>query len=99
MRRGQITRQVGQCRGGKYDYVAISVDPGNIFVIRASLPTPKIFHLNAKSPDALIVADRFPLKARDVVFVDAAGVVRWSRSINQIFPSISILNQAERFSQ
>ena len=46
--------------GGKYDYVAISVDPENIFVICASLPTREIFHLNAKSPDALMLADRFP---------------------------------------
>lgn len=52
--------------GGEYDYIAISVEPGNISVIPASLRTPEIFHLNAKSPDALMVADRlrFPRRTR-----------------------------------
>ena len=50
--------------GGEYDYVAISVEPENISVIPASLRTPEIFHLNAKSPDALMVADRFRFPRR-----------------------------------
>jgi len=46
-----------------------------------------------------MLAERFPLKARDVVFVDTAWVTRWNRVNNQVLPSISILNQAERFVQ
>jgi hypothetical protein len=50
-------------RGG-YDYVAISVEPGNISVIPASLRTPEILHVNAKSSAALMAADRFRFPRR-----------------------------------
>lgn len=46
-----------------------------------------------------MLAERFPAKVRDVVFVDTTWVTRWNRVINQVLPSISILNQAERFAQ
>jgi polysaccharide export outer membrane protein len=68
---------------------------GQIFVIRASdsSPRPQIYHLNASSPDALVLADRFDLRARDVVFVDAVAVVRWARVVNLILPSVDVLRQ------
>jgi polysaccharide biosynthesis/export protein len=59
-------------------------NPEQIYVIRGGQPKPEIFHLNGSSPDALILADRFSLQARDVVYVETAGVTRFSRVINQI---------------
>ncbi|CAM5188065.1 hypothetical protein CDEF62S_02668 [Castellaniella defragrans] len=62
---------------------------GQIYVMRAGANgRPQIWHLNANSPDALILADGFELQARDVVFVDAAAVTRWARVINQLLPSL-----------
>ncbi len=56
-------------------------------------PRARIFHLNASSPDALLLADQFVLASRDVVYVDVAPVVRWARLINNILPSATGLRE------
>jgi polysaccharide export outer membrane protein len=61
--------------------------PEDIYVIRGAQAKPEIFRLNAESPDALILADRFQLQPHDVVYVSTAGITRWSRSVNQLIPS------------
>lgn len=59
-----------------------------VYVIRAAdEDRPQIWHLDASSPTALVLADSFALQPRDVVYVDAAGVTRWSRVISQILPT------------
>jgi polysaccharide export outer membrane protein len=67
-------------------------DAARIFVFRGGLGKPKIFHLDAKSPDALLLADRFPLQPRDVIFVDRAEGIRWNQIIDQIQPTVTLLN-------
>ena len=67
-------------------------DAARIFVFRGGLGKSEIFHLDAKSPDALLLADRFPLQPRDVVFVDRAEGIRWNQIIAQIQPTITLLN-------
>ena len=67
-------------------------DAARIFVFRGGLGKPKIFHLDAKSPDALLLADRFSLQPRDVIFVDRAEGIRWNQIINQIQPTVDLLN-------
>lgn len=52
---------------------------------------PRVYHLDARAAPALLLAERFPLEPRDIVFVSAPGVVHWGRSLNQIFPSFSTL--------
>ncbi len=72
-----------------------SADAGSIYVIRAaSRPeeAPRIYHLDADSPVALIVADSFQLRPRDVIFVGAAAVTRWNRVISQLLPTLNIVN-------
>lgn len=67
-------------------------DAARIFVFRGGLGKPEIYHLDAKSPDALLLADRFPLQPRDVVYVDRAEGIRWNQIIGQIQPTINLLN-------
>jgi len=61
--------------------------PEEVYVIRNGPSKPEIFQLNAESPDALILADQFPLQAHDIVFVGTAGITQWSRVLNQLLPS------------
>lgn len=73
----------------------LSANSGQIFVIRAGANNkPQIFHLNAETADALIVADRFDLMPRDVVYVDAARVARWARVVDNILPTLDFLRES-----
>lgn len=60
--------------------------PGDIYVLRPGDMQPEIFQLNAESPDAMILAEQFPLQPHDTLFVGTAGVTQWSRVLNQILP-------------
>ncbi|MDD5323231.1 MAG: polysaccharide biosynthesis/export family protein [Methylococcales bacterium] len=67
-------------------------DAARIFVFRNGLGKPKIYHLDAKSPDVLILADRFPLQPHDIIFVDRAEGIRWNQIINQVQPTITLID-------
>lgn len=68
----------------------VTSNPGRIYVVRGDPDKPNernIFHLDADSPDALVLGEHFQLKPRDLVFVGTAGVTRWSRVISQLLPT------------
>jgi polysaccharide biosynthesis/export protein len=59
-----------------------------VYVVRNDGPdNVQVFHLDARDPTALALADNFELKAKDVVFVDAAPVVRWNRVVSMLVPA------------
>jgi polysaccharide biosynthesis/export protein len=71
----------------------LTANTSQIYVIRnTGQRSPAIFHLNAGSPTALALADTFPLKARDVVYVDPVPLVSWNRIISLVLPSAQALN-------
>lgn len=75
----------------------ISQDRSNpkwIYVMRGENETPELFHLDGSSPDAMLLADRFAMRPRDIIYVDAADVVRWNRVITNILPTAQTLYQA-----
>ena len=69
-----------------------SANPRWIYVMRINNELPELFHLNAQTPDAMLLAEKFPLKPRDIVYVDIADVVRFNRVINNILPTSNMLN-------
>ena len=86
LRDGQLT--LSEALG---DAGGVSQETGSgrqVYVVR-DLGTARhqVFHLDASNPAAYATADNFQLKARDVVFVDTAAVVRWGRVVNNIVPS------------
>lgn len=63
-------------------------NPRQVYVIRKGAEGfAEIYHLDASVPTALVLAAEFELKARDMVFVDPAPVVRWNRVISMLLPS------------
>lgn len=69
-----------------------------VYVIRgiADLEKSKgtVYQLDARSPDAFILAGQFKVKPGDVVFVGPAGVTRWNRFLSQLLPLTSIISNA-----
>ena len=68
-----------------------TADPRYIYVIRGEYTHPQIFWLNAKTPDRLLLAEKFSLQPRDILYVSSAPATRWNRSLNQLLPSIQAI--------
>ena len=50
--------------------------------------TATIYHLNAASAVGFMLADKFALTPRDIVYVSPAPITRWNRFLSQLLPSI-----------
>lgn len=74
--------------GGQYLRNA-STKLGSIFVIRGDTEFADVYHLNAKTPDAMLLADRFPLENGDIVFVTTREVTRFNRYVAELLPTIA----------
>lgn len=90
MNKARMTLTEALTEGGGFDQE--TADAARVFVFRSALGKSAIYHLNAKSPDAFILAERFPLQPRDVVFIDRAEGIRWNQIIGQIQPTVDLLN-------
>jgi len=75
----------------------LTANAGQVYVLRKGPESrPQIWHLNSKSPDALVLADSFDLQPRDIVYVDPAHIARWNRVISNLLPSASLLDTVNR---
>ena len=70
-----------------------TANPRQIFVVR-NQPSggQSIYHLDARTPTALAMADNFALKPKDVVYVDSVPLVTWNRVVSLILPSAQGVN-------
>jgi polysaccharide export outer membrane protein len=91
MRNGKLTlnEALGEAGGPNL----LTANTSQIYVIRNTVQegSPAIFHLNAGNPAALALAETFPLRARDVVYIDPVPLVNWNRIISLILPSAQAL--------
>lgn len=73
---------------GEVGGTSIHSNPEQIYIIRSGEEgKADIYHLNASSPTALMLANGFQLQPSDMIYVDPARVVRWNRVISNILPS------------
>ncbi|WP_320077591.1 polysaccharide biosynthesis/export family protein [Acinetobacter lanii] len=70
-----------------------SASAAKIYVMRTNLDTKQstIYHLNLSSFGNLGLANQFQMKKNDIVYIDATGLTRWQRIVNQIIPFSSAL--------
>lgn len=89
-----LSEALGEASGVRPDSSA----PNAIYVVRASHDgqPPQVFHLDSKSPVGMALAENFELKAKDVVYVDATGLVRWNRLISLLLPTANSIYTGQR---
>ncbi len=65
----------------------LSANAGEVFVMRLGTDgKPLVFQLDAREPVALLLADRFDVQARDLVYVNPTGMTHAVRIMNQYLP-------------
>ncbi|SDI96746.1 polysaccharide export outer membrane protein [Paraburkholderia steynii] len=88
MKSGRLTLSEAIAQAGSLNNS--TADASEVYVIRDSMsPIPQIFHLEAKSPVSMILANQFELNPRDVVYVDSNGLVRFSRVLSLLLPAVN----------
>ena len=70
-------------------------NPARVFVFRGGPDRPRVFWLDARSPDAMLLATQFELRAQDVVYVATNGLSTWNRVISQILPTVQTLYETK----
>jgi polysaccharide export outer membrane protein len=69
---------------------------GAIYVVRGSDGgDPQIFPLDVRYATGMLLAERFALQAKDVIFADTAGISQWNRVLSQLLPSVRFIGTAE----
>lgn len=86
-----LAQAITECGGIQ----SASADARSIYVIRqADKPNSvDVYHLDARNPTAMVLADRFALRTRDIVYVDAGTLVRFNRVMSMLTPTISTIAQ------
>ena len=87
-RNGKLTLSDALSQAGSLN--ATTADAAQLYVIRGSLEsTPQVFHLDASSPVAMVLANQFELQPKDIVYVDGNGLVRFSRVLSLLLPAVN----------
>ncbi|SAK69762.1 polysaccharide export protein [Caballeronia ptereochthonis] len=88
MRNGKLTLSDAISQAGSFN--AETSDPKQLYVIRnGKTDSPEVYHLDARSPVSMLLANGFELQPNDVVYVDNNGLVRFSRVLNLLLPAIN----------
>jgi polysaccharide biosynthesis/export protein len=88
MKNGKLTLSDAISQAGSFN--AETSDPKQLYVIRnGQSDQPEVYHLDAKSPVSMLLANGFELQPHDVVYVDNNGLVRFSRVLNLLLPAIN----------
>jgi polysaccharide export outer membrane protein len=88
MKNGKLSLSDAISQAGSFN--AETSDPKQLYVIRnGETDKPEVYHLDARSPVSMLLANNFELQPKDVVYVDNNGLVRFSRVLNLLLPAIN----------
>jgi polysaccharide export outer membrane protein len=101
MRRGRMSlTEVMSDAGGPSPFSSAT---NEIYVLRADpmavsptegARTPIVYRLDVRNPQALVLADQFPMLPRDVIFVNPTGPTMIGRFLAQFLPVFGTVNSA-----
>lgn len=95
MARGRLNLAEAITRSGGFD--PATSDPARVFVFRSEAGEPHVFWLDAKSPQAMLLATQFTMQPQDVVFVASTRLASWNRLVALILPTVQTLWQTQTF--
>jgi polysaccharide export outer membrane protein len=88
MKTGRLTLSQALAQAGSIN--SNTANAKALYVIRgAASGSPQVYHMNAHSPVAMTLANDFQLLPNDVVYVDGNGLVRFSRVLSLLLPSVN----------
>lgn len=75
----------------------LSANPAKVYVLRDDAQTniANVYQLDLSSFTSLALAQRFEVQPRDIIYVDANGLVRWSRVLNLLLPSANAIRTGQ----
>src|SRR5690554_3560759 len=76
----------------------LSASRSKIYVVRSqpSGAQTEVYHLDLTSIADFGLANQFKMRSNDIVYVDASGLARWQRVVNQIIPFSNALYNLDR---
>lgn len=79
----------------------LSASRNKIYVVRSNPhhSMTEIYHLDLTSIADFGLANQFKMRTNDIVYVDASGLARWQRVVNQIIPFSNALYNLDRLGQ
>jgi polysaccharide export outer membrane protein len=74
----------------------LSGSRSKIYVVRSNAMdnSTEVYHLDLSSIADFGLANKFKMRSNDIVYVDASGLARWQRVVNQVIPFSSLVNTA-----
>ncbi len=79
----------------------LSASRGKIYVVRSSPNNPmtEIYHLDLTSIGDFGLANQFKMRSNDIIYIDASGLTRWQRVVNQVIPFSNMMYNVDRIGQ
>lgn len=79
----------------------LSASRSKVYVVRSSKdhPITEIYHLDLASIGDFGLANQFKMRSNDIVYIDASGLARWQRVVNQVIPFSNALYNLDRLGQ
>lgn len=76
----------------------LSASRSKVYIVRSQ---PNALHTEVYQMDLTSIADfglanQFKMRSNDIVYVDASGLARWQRVVNQVIPFSNALYNFER---